>query len=162
MYSNRWTYTLHCIIIDEIEMQKRAKILVALAAVALTLSAVFIGNYMLSSQGAQPEPTPTKTPTPLTDVVFTCKATNGEPFNITFPLDLNAGMDSTQAIQLSKNIFAHEFENATSILDSVSLSEEGTWLVSLSWGSIVNGHQEDYSHYFDVEVDPTNHTATYY
>ncbi len=140
-------------------MVKRA-IVLAVLAVTITLAAVLIGNYLMSSQAAPP-----KTSTPVTEppveTVFICQPQSSKPFNITIQADLTEGMDSTQAAQLAKKIFEHEMVNASCVLDSVSMDYDCSWLVSLSWGAIVNGHQEERSHYFDVEVNPVNQTATY-
>ena len=110
---------------------------------------------------ATPTFSPSAIPMPI-PVDFTCNARSAYAFNVTVYLDLNDGMDQTEANIVAEAIINHELISAVHEFKSANVSNSGVWIVNFSWGAIYpDGHQESLGHYFDVTINPSDRTVTY-
>jgi hypothetical protein len=105
-------------------------------------------------------PTPTATPIPI-PVDFRVNGTSNGV--ISTNIDLNDGMDQTEAIMVAQQLLARAHPgNITYEFKSAEVDAEGVWTVSLPWGLVSpDGTQESHSHYFITTIDPTSLTVDY-
>jgi acetyltransferase-like isoleucine patch superfamily enzyme len=94
-------------------------------------------------------------------VGFTCRLNVNATFTVPVAVNLDDGMNSTEAVMVADRIFEHEMTSATYMVKSAEADADGVWTVKLSWGLVVNGEQESLSHFFDVGIDPLNQAVTY-
>jgi hypothetical protein len=120
-------------------------------------------NSLTETTRETPTPTfsPSAIPMPI-PVDFTCNARSAYAFNVTVYIDLNDGMDQTEAKIVAEAIINHELISAVHEFKSANVSDSGIWTVNFSWGAIrPDGSQESLGHYFDVTINVSDRTVTY-
>jgi hypothetical protein len=119
----------------------------------------------LTKTTPEPSAIPMTTPSPMSNqmpVDFTCSVGSSDSFTVTVAVDLEDGMNKTEALAVADAIFNHEVTNAEHIIKSVEVNDANVWIVNLSWGMIyADGEKESLTHFFDITINSQNQTATY-
>jgi hypothetical protein len=119
-------------------------------------------NQTTNSDSVTGSSAPSIVPTSADSVSFTCKVGSNYEFTVSVGVDLNDGMNSTEAELVAIGIFEHEITNATFALKSAGADEAGIWTVRLSWEyNFQDIEPISLNHYFDVTINPLNQTVTY-
>ena len=96
-------------------------------------------------------------------VDFICRLDNhNTTFTVSVAVNLDDGMDSSEAITVADKVFQHQMTNAIYIVKSAEADANGVWTVKLSWELVLNGElPESLSHFFDVVINPSNREVSY-
>ena len=83
---------------------------------------------------------------------FTCNAGTEYAFDFSVGVNLNDGMDSSEATLVAITLFEHEIKDKDYEVKETQPNGDGTWTVYLLW---------DGNHYFNVHVNATDRTVEY-
>ncbi len=96
-------------------------------------------------------------------VDFTCRFDKqSTTFTVPVAVNLDDGMNSTEAITVADQVFRNQMNNATYIVNSADPDANGIWTVKLSWELVLNGElPKSLGHYFDVVINPSTREVSY-
>ncbi|MCW4003821.1 MAG: hypothetical protein NWE95_07920 [Candidatus Bathyarchaeota archaeon] len=87
-----------------------------------------------------------------TKATFTCNACTKYAFDFSVGVNLNDGMDSSEATLVAIALFEHEMNDKEYAVKETKSNSDGIWTVYLLW---------DGNHYFNVHVNATARTVEY-